>query len=123
MADNKLTGLQEETTPVGDDLFLIVVNTDGVPVSKRIKIRTFLSNIPSNTSITGNLSVSNTINSLLIETDDLTVSGDGIIVTGSLTAANSSQPSIPTGKVFYDDNYLYVKVNDDEVKRVALSTF
>lgn len=38
MADQKLTELDEETSPAGTDLVYVVTDPDGTPVSKKVKI-------------------------------------------------------------------------------------
>lgn len=49
---------------------------------------------------------------------------DGIVITKSLTPANSyAVNSVATQTVWVDSNYIYVKTSNTEVKRVALSLF
>ena len=58
MADKKVSQLTALTSPNDEDLLLIVDDPNGTPVSKSITVKTLLGALPSNTSITGSLTVS-----------------------------------------------------------------
>jgi hypothetical protein len=45
-----------------------------------------------------------------------------VIVAGNATPANSTI-TITQGRIFYDNDYLYIAVANNTIKRVALSSF
>ena len=51
MADKKVTQLTALASPNDEDLLLLVDDPNGTPVSKKIDVKTFVGNIPSNTAI------------------------------------------------------------------------
>jgi hypothetical protein len=54
--------------------------------------------------------------------DDANVSINNLIIRRKATPANSSV-DVTGGSVFYDDNYIYVAVSNNHLKRVALESF
>lgn len=106
MADKKVTELTDLTVPAGEDLLLVVDNPDGTPVSKRVSLQALFGAIPSNTAITGTL----------------TVSGDTFVITTSKTPATASSTGTQ-GQIAWDSDYLYICVATNTWKRVAISTW
>lgn len=113
----------------GNDLLYIV---DG-SVSKKITIDGFFNSVPSNTSFSGTLSVgsdlsvaSNTSSQNLTVSDMLTVQKikieNSVQMSNTFTPANSTI-SVDKGTIFFDSNYLYVAVANNNLKRIALETF
>ena len=123
MADSKISALPALVTPSGVDLLLIIDDPLGTPVSKAISLNNLFSHISSNTSISGNTIFTGANNTFTKVTAHDVVSANGVVFTNSLTPANSSVSTIPTGKVFFDANFLYVKVSAGVIKRLALSSF
>lgn len=137
MPSQKVTEHPTLVTPAGPDLVYVIDDVAGTPTGKKITLDSFFSQIPSNTAVNGTFSVSGntTLSGANTKIDyDLNVSGtatfnvvktssNGVIITNSLTPANSSVTGIPTGKLFWDANYLYVRVSNTTIKRVALSAF
>lgn len=107
-----------------------------------------MANIISEAVATGNLTVVNTIaktdyvlvtanvsaNANTARTRNITKHNlftngthDGVfanlVVSYSNTPANSTALTIARGQIFYDNNYLYIAVANNLVKRVALGTF
>lgn len=135
--DKKTSQLQSLNDPVGSDLLYIVDNVNTTPVSKKISLDTFFGNVKSNTHIDGiftatanaYFSGANTSFTYNVQVDgvfdtkNMVVSSNGLIIKNKLTPANSSVPAIDVGKVFYDENYLYIKVANNVIKRVSLSNF
>lgn len=135
--DKKTSQLQPLTDPQGEDLLYIVDNVNTTPVSKNISLDTLFGNIKSNTHIDGVLTA--TANATFsganttftynvkvngeLDAKNMIVSSNGLIIKNKLTPANSSVPAIDVGKVFYDENYLYIKVANNVIKRVSLSNF
>tara|TARA_R110000744_G_scaffold99735_1_gene192412 strand:- start:1043 stop:1486 length:444 start_codon:yes stop_codon:yes gene_type:complete len=146
MADKKVTQLTALTSPNDEDLLLMVDDPNGTPVSKSITVKTFLGALPSNTAITGDLTVtangsftgSNvnfTSNVVVTGTATITqavVASDRLTIKTTKTPSNNNattQLGTPVtdrphdGTLFWDSNYLYVAVSNTVVKRVALSVF
>lgn len=140
MASKKVTELTTLTIPAGVDLLLVIDDPNGSPVSKKISINQLFGNIPANTSITAKLTVSgnttlggaNThitsnvnIAGAQLTAKKIVSTSNGVVITNSFTPANSSVgiPTIPVGKIFWDSGFLYVKVANTTIKRIALSSF
>ncbi len=134
MPSQKISELETLTNPHGTDLISVVDDVQGTPTNKNMPLNTLFGKIPANTGITGTLTVSGDTNLEVVTANTLHVSGvstmagvtitsNGLIVQKTLTPANSSVSSIPTGKIFFDSNYLYIKVANNTIKRVSLSSF
>lgn len=136
MPSRKVTELETLVTPTGIDVLYVVDDPNGTPTSKKITIDQLFEQIPSNTSINGTFEVANTATFLGPTTfsANVTVEGkmsvgvlatnsNGIIITNQFTPANSSLSSVETGKIFFDANYLYIKVSNTVIKRAALTSF
>ncbi len=146
MADKKVTQLTALASPNDEDLLLLVDDPNGTPVSKKIDVKTFVGNIPSNTAISGSLTVSS--NGTFSGSN--TVFSSNVVVTGTLRPSsfivNANKVTINTsisvgsnnattvlgapvtdrphdGTIFWDANFLYVAVSNTVIKRAALSTF
>ena len=139
MADKKVTQLTALTSPVGEDLLLIVDDPSGTPVSKKVTLNSFFGSVAANTTMSGTLTA----------TANVTVSGSNTIFTSNVNIGSSSQLKVDSGVVtlgakstitsnnattqlgggglqgslFWDENYLYIATSNTVVKRVALSTF
>jgi hypothetical protein len=146
MADKKVTQLIALASPNDEDLLLLVDDPNGTPVSKKIDVKTFVGNIPSNTSITGTMTVSgngtfsgsNTVFSSNVVVTGTMRPSSFIVNANKLTINTSITPSTnnattelgaPTsdrphdGTFFWDADYIYVAVSNTVIKRAALSTF
>ena len=146
MADKKVTQLTALTSPNDEDLLLMVDDPNGTPVSKSITVKTFLGALPSNTAITGDLTVTangSFTGSNVNFTSNVVVTGtatitQAVVASDRLTIKTTKTPSdnnattqlgTPVtdrphdGTLFWDSNYLYVAVSNTVIKRVALSVF
>jgi hypothetical protein len=146
MADKKVTQLTALASPNDEDLLLLIDDPNGTPVSKKIDVKTFVGNIPSNTSITGTMTVSgngtfsgsNTVFSSNVVVTGTMRPSSFIVNANKLTINTSITPSTnnattelgaPTsdrphdGTFFWDADYIYVAVSNTVIKRAALSTF
>jgi len=146
MADKKVTQLTALASPNDEDLLLLVDDPNGTPVSKKIDVKTFVGNIPANTSIAGTLTVSsngtfsgsNTVfssnvvvtgtmrpSSLIVNANKLTINTKITVASNNATtvlgAPTSDRPH--DGTFFWDANYIYVAVSNTVIKRAELSTF
>lgn len=89
----KISELDEVHTATGNDFIVIVNDTDTVPSTKKMAVKNLFGNSSANVHLT------------------------------SMSPANSTMTVIKAGTLFYDLNYLYVAVEDNKIKRVALSLF
>lgn len=134
----KISELQSLTDPQGRDFLWIgdKPSNSNTSTGKNITLKTLFGNVPANTSITGTLVVSGNTNfsgansnfsgttsTINLRTNGLTVQSNGIVIKNELTPANSSVSTITTGKIFFDSNYLYVKVSNTVIKRLSLQSF
>lgn len=106
MADRKISQLTSLSTPSGEDLFVVVDDPNGTPVSKSITLQTLLANLPANTAITGTA----------------TVNGDTLIVTTAKTPASAAATGVQ-GQIAWDASYIYVCTATNNWKRAALATW
>lgn len=137
MADQRISQLPLLVDPQGEDLLPIIDNPNGTPTSKKIRLDKLFGDIQSNTVINGTFettanatfSGANTVFTSnvnvtgLAAVSNLTINSNGLVITTQLTPANSSIAAVETGKIFFDSSYLYIKVSNTEIKRVALSSF
>ena len=137
MPSKKVTELETAITPYGLNVLYVIVDTTGTPTGKHISLNTLFGNVPCNTNISQVLTVTGKTNLGNTALQKLTVSGpsvlgsttvtsNGIVIQQTLTPANSSVTSIVQGKLFYDANYLYIRVSNNttnSIKRVPLSAF
>lgn len=134
----KISALPLQTDPNGRDILLIidVPPNSGTPSGKSISLKVLFANIPANTAITGTFAVSGnttfsgtnnaftgTSTFVTARINNLTVQSNSIIIKNSLTPANSSVTAVSTGSIFYDSNYIYVKVANGVIKRSPLTSF
>jgi hypothetical protein len=114
MADLKLTELPDLATAVASNDVLVVVDVNN-DTTKKITVLDLVGNLPSNTSVTGNFTVSaNTSLNVVKVTGPTAVSSNN--TTTQFGAAG-------IGTLAWDANYLYVAVDATTVKRIALSIF
>ena len=139
MADKKVTQLTSLTSGASDDFLLVIDNPSGTPTSKQITVKNLLGSAPSNTSITGTLTVSanttlNGSNTVISSNVNMTstrgprTSAKWITIaktTGSVS--NNATTELGSGglegSIFWDEDFLYVATSNTVVKRVALSVF
>ena len=139
MTDKKVTQLTSLTSPASEDLLLVIDNPSGTPTSKQITVKNLLGSAPSNTSITGTLTVSanttlNGSNTVISSNVNMTstrgprTSAKWITIaktTGSVS--NNATTELGSGglegSIFWDEDFLYVATSNTVVKRVALSVF
>lgn len=144
MATKKITELSQANTIANNDLLVIVSNPASLSETKKVTVNTFFSNtyatkitvatliansatINSNTAFNG----ATTINgSLLVGAITTTanasfqqfLTANQITILDSRTPANSAI-DISRGTMFYDNNYIYIAVATNVIKRVALASF
>jgi len=139
MADKKVTQLTSLTSPASEDLLLVIDNPSGTPTSKQITVKNLFGSAPSNTSITGTLTVSanttlNGSNTVISSNVNMTstrgprTSAKWITIaktTGSVS--NNATTELGSGglegSIFWDEDFLYGATSNTVVKREALSVF
>jgi len=103
MADKKVTQLDALTSLSGDDLFMVVDDPAGTPVSKKI-------------------TVTNAFTGMTAVITAGSVSGTFALKTN--TPESSTQDgSFPAGSIFYDNDFIYVAISASTIRRAALSDF
>ena len=139
MADKKVSQLTSLTSPASGDLLLVIDNPSGTPTSKQITVKNLLGSAPSNTSITGTLTVSanttlNGSNTVISSNVNMTstrgprTSAKWVTIAKTTgTVSNNATTELGSGglegSIFWDDDFLYVATSNTVVKRVALSVF
>lgn len=108
MADRakKISELTALTGPAAEDLLVIVDAPSTNAVTKSVTVGTLLTNCSSN----------------VVVKDAYTFTANTVIIKNKQTPTNSSSP-FTGGTFFYDENYLYIAIANNTLKRVALSSF
>lgn len=112
MSDKRISELQSATSVASEDLLNIVDNPIGTPVNKKITVKNFFGSVPANTTFQANVSIHGS----------MVVSNNNIRITESQTPANSTI-AVSQGAIFWDEDYIYIAVSNNVVKRAALSSF
>lgn len=134
MADRKISQNPSIGGFFGNNLLVVVDQSDGVGTTKKQTLSDFFSAIETDVEITGEFHLngtshfySNAFFSQASFSGDVQIqslaTSNGIIFSNTFTPGANTGIGIPTGKVFFDSNYLYIKVANNTVKRVALSNF
>lgn len=113
MADTKITGLTELTSPANNDLLVIVDDPSGSPVTKKITASNFVTGLNTNSvivsAITGGFdAVVNT--KYFLDVSGLVITGSSCVIpTG--TVGSEIEINLTVG----DDSYELIIVGDDDV--------
>lgn len=94
MSNKKITELPQATSVSANDILVVVTNPETLAITQRASVNTFFSN-----TVVGALTLQN-----------------------KQTPANSSI-TIAGGRIFFDDQYLYVATSNNVVKRILLEAF
>ena len=132
---DKISNLPVANTIQAQDKLLLTVYPFGDASSKAITVAKFFTDIPVVASFANNVTfTANTnfqANTLFtapavftsVATETLVVGSNGIIIEDTFTPANSSVNEASAGKLSWDANYLYLRVSNTEIKRIALNAF
>lgn len=117
MADQKVTELTNLTTAASEDVFYIVDDPSGTPVSKKITAKNLFGSVPANTTFTHFATFNNKV-----------TAANGVLTLATSTTVGSNNATNVLGagmqgSIFWDEDYLYVAVSNTQIKRVALSVF
>ena len=96
MTTRKITELPSANTVAPTDLLVVVTNPNNLSTTQKVSVNTLFTN-----------AVATFANIALVD---------------KRTPANSSI-SVSGGTVFYDDNYLYISIANNVVKRITLESF
>lgn len=144
MATKKITELSQANTVANNDLLVIVSNPASLSETKKVTVNTFFSNthaakitvttliansatINSNTTFNGAIAINGSLQVGAITTTanasfQQFLTANQITILDSRTPANSAI-DISRGTMFYDNNYIYIAVATNVIKRVALASF
>jgi len=113
----KLSDLPTITFCTNNAILVLENDPSGSPTTSGITVQNFFSNVNVNTSISGTFTVSNTVTFTNSNTHI-----SNLHITYNTTPANSTS-SVLAGKVWADEEYLYVAVSNNNIKRIALTSF
>lgn len=102
------------------DYVMVIANVSGNAQTSIITVPKLLGNsggplIYSNTLTIGNSTVNVFINST-------SITSNTIIVSNNTTPANSTA-SVTSRSIWFDNDYIYVAIGNNSIKRVSLNTF
>lgn len=126
MADKKVSELTSITNVSGDDLLMVVNDPAGTAGSRKITISNFLANVSvatvhtNRTTFNGNTFINGAVSQV---SANVIFSGDVRLPTNTPTSNNATTEGVGVGSIFFDDDYLYIAIDSNTIKRVELSTF
>ena len=136
MPDSKISELPDLTALEGRDILPVVERLGPAQfANKKVTINKLFSSVPSNTRYEGTLTVVGNTNlrecvanniAFSVSTGNLiSVAAKGVVIRNAFTpgSSNLDDASFPIGTISYDQNYLYIKVATNTIKRVALTSF
>jgi|DEB0MinimDraft_3_1074331.scaffolds.fasta_scaffold08760_4 hypothetical protein len=117
MADQKVSELPSLATLAAEDIFYVVDDPNGTPVSKGISVKNLFGTVPANTTFTHFATFNNKV-----------TAANGVVTLATSTTVGSNNATTVLGagmqgSIFWDSDYLYVAVANNQIKRVALSAF
>lgn len=122
MSDKKVSQLQELVSPKASDLLLVIDMSSEIPVSKHITIGSLTGNLPV-IAIANAISANTSAVNVTVPLNANSVTLNSLVIAAPATPVDSSDSQFKKGNFFYDQNYLYIKVSNTEIKRVSLQTF
>jgi len=141
MADKKVTALTAVTAATNNDIFMIVDDPTGTPISKKITVEDVFGNTTKTTLTKFNVGSSNTnlsgtalnlwpntggASSNVTVYGSVALASSGVLRINSSTTPSSNNTATAgwtVGQIGWDASYLYVATSSTVIKRVALSTF
>lgn len=116
MAATKISQLTAATTVAANDLLVVVSDPSGSPATKKITYTNFYSNVV----VTAKFSNTLTMTANVVSNSNFTA--NNLFITYRTTPASSGD-SVTTGKLWFDNTYIYVATTTNTIKRVQLQSF
>lgn len=116
MTDTKISELTAATTMASGDLIPIVSDPAGSPATKKITLANFYSNVVVTAKF------ANTVTLTAAVTSNNSLTANNLFITYRTTPASSGD-TVTSGKLWFDETYLYVSTNTNVIKRVTLNAF
>lgn len=104
MSNKVITDLASITSPYSNDYLLIVHNASGIPTTNIITVNNFLNNANVNALYPASVKTAN-------------------LIINFRTTPDTSSYTAQQGTIFHDNNYIYIAISNNNVKRAALSSF
>ena len=114
---SKLTDLPKVNSVSNDAVFVVENDVAGSPTTSGITATNLFGNISVNTSISASFTVNGSVS---FSSSNTTISN--LHITYGDTPSNSSI-SVLKGKIWFDEDYLYVATANNNLKRVSLTSF
>ena len=112
----RVSELPLNTSMTGDDLVLVIDSPFSGGTTKRITFNDFMKEVYTPVSFSSNVTIGG---DLIVSTNTVF---SNLHISEDTTPTTSFWPS-NKGKIWFDNNYLYIAVDDNTVKRVMLSSF
>jgi len=116
MTDTKISELTAATAMASGDLIPIVADPSGSPATKKITLSNFYANVVVTAKFANTVSFTSNVSS------NASLNAYNLYISYRTTPASSGD-TVTNGKLWFDENYLYVSTNTNVIKRVTLSTF
>lgn len=116
MTATKISELTATTTVAANDLLVVVTDPSGSPATKKMTLSNFYSNVVVTAKFANTLTFSSNV------TSTLNFTANNLFITFRTTPSNSSI-SVASGKLWFDNSYLYVSTSTNTIKRIQLQTF
>ena len=105
----KISELTAITSLTADDLLMVVNDPNGAPSTNKITVGNLFGNVRVSATFANSAAFSNvTINNFVLNNK-------------ATPASNTDNAQM--GKMWFDEDYIYVAVANNSIKRVALSNF
>ena len=112
----KISELNAVTTLTSDDLIMVVNDPAGSPTTNKITFGNMLANV----NIVAKFS--NTVNSSGNITSTSIINSNNLFINYRTTPTTNTDV-VQSGKLWFDNDYIYVSISNNNIKRAALSNF
>ena len=112
----KISELNAITTLTSDDLIMVVNDPAGSPTTNKITFGNMLANV----NIVAKFS--NTVNSSGNITSTSIINSNNLFINYRTTPTTNTDV-VQSGKLWFDNDYIYVAISNNNIKRAALSNF
>lgn len=116
MATSKITELTAATSLAANDLFVVVKDPAGSPSTKKITVSATFGNVVVATVFSNTVTFSGNVSS------NSNITANNLFINYRTTPASNTE-TVTQGKIWFDANYIYVAVSNNNIKRAALSNF